>query len=497
MDILLTILHEFLPEKGPKDIISEFCYAPLPNSATWGKIVFTDSTKYPIQNLEGPTITLGRSGCSILVDFILVSKKHCKITRQMPQGFVFLEDCSTNGTWINGKWIHKKNVQLKHKDVVHLSRSTKSYPEEVAFIVELLDSSEVLGAVTKIGKYDLGDLIDRGTFSKVYHCTESGEQKTKTQLAIKMTEIKQAKKISFREEADLLRTLDHPHIVKLVEVFETADYFCIVQELLSGGPLFDKLIETGDLGLDEDYTRIIFRQIVSALTYLHDLKIIHRDLKLENVVFTNGKQQEIKLVDFGLSCKIPDGTLLNLQCGTPMYVAPEVLHLQGYNQSVDLWSLGVVLFCMLCGQPPFDQRKHKTIESFLEVIKKGEYKIPEDSQQKLSPEAIDLIKQLLQMDTKKRITLQEVQTHPWVTAKILEHKLETTAKPQQLVLEHEVETTAKPQQLVLEHKVEAQEEVVPDPCDWIHIPTQVSNSLPTPKPEGTVFTRLWNLLSPK
>jgi len=199
--------------------------------------------------------------------------------------------------------------------------------------------------------------------------------------------------------------------------YETDDSIFIILELVYGGDLLDEMIKLGE-EFPEDRARIIFIQIFKAVQYLHSMGIVHRDLKPENILLVSKKDDRIKLTDFGLSRIVGEGSFMKTICGTPMYVAPEVIEnmgqktAKGYGKAVDVWSLGVILYMLLCGEPPFDQRKPTPI---LEQVKKGVYSMPEDLRQTLSPVSQDLVSQLLTVDPQKRITIDRIGHHQWIT----------------------------------------------------------------------------------
>jgi calcium/calmodulin-dependent protein kinase I len=147
--------------------------------------------------------------------------------------------------------------------------------------------------------------------------------------------------------------VDHPNIVKLFDIYEDDKYFFLVMELMVGGELFDQILEKERF--NEAEARDVIAPIFDALIYCHKLGIIHRDIKPENLLFSSKDQMAsiIKVSDFGLARFIDGETLATTTCGTPGYVAPEVLEQQPYNEECDFWSVGVVLFILLCGSPPF------------------------------------------------------------------------------------------------------------------------------------------------
>jgi len=145
--------------------------------------------------------------------------------------------------------------------------------------------------------------------------------------------------------------MDHPNVVKLYEIFDEGDCMYLVLELMSGGELFDRVVEKEHYSEKEAADTI--RPIVDALRYCHSMGIIHRDLKPENLLYANRELSAIiKITDFGLA-RFLEGELATTACGTPGYVAPEILEGKGYGKEVDYWSIGVIIYILLCGFPPF------------------------------------------------------------------------------------------------------------------------------------------------
>lgn len=212
-------------------------------------------------------------------------------------------------------------------------------------------------------------------------------------------------------EISAMKNLLHQHICKLYQVIETEDYYFMVLEYCSGGELFDHIVEKSKLS--ESESRRFFRQIVSAVAYLHSLGYVHRDLKPENVLLD--KDQNLKLIDFGL-CAKPKGGMqspLYTSCGSPAYAAPELILGNKYlGSEIDIWSLGVLLYALLCGFLPFDDNN---IENIYKKILNGQY----DEPSWMSQSSRRLIRAMLQIDPHKRITIKELCSHPWITAGFL------------------------------------------------------------------------------
>ena len=213
-------------------------------------------------------------------------------------------------------------------------------------------------------------------------------------------------------EIDILKQVDHPNIVKCYDIYEDEKYIYIVMELLQGGELFDQILKHEKF--DEKAARDIVAPIFDALSYCHDLGIIHRDIKPENLLFSSKEIDTgvIKVSDFGLARFVTDETFATTTCGTPGYVAPEILSEKPYKEGCDLWSVGVVLFILLSGQPPF---YHDDNFELFEQIKKCEFDLTTEEWKGVSSDAKDFIKKILVADPAKRITSSGIKNHPWIT----------------------------------------------------------------------------------
>ena len=262
---------------------------------------------------------------------------------------------------------------------------------------------------TKLHFYQIIKLIGKGSFGKVY----LGLQKLTNRLvAIKCLEkqyfIDEVTKSKIKSEVGIQKTLlGHPNVIKLLEVFENEKFVFFVLEYAANNDLLhylkDKTI------LEEDEARVIFFQIASGVRYCHKQSIIHRDIKLDNILID--EHFHCKLCDFGVSRYMKHNEIINEQCGTPAYLAPEIVQETGYkNFGADIWSLGVLLYSIVTGHMPF---KANTKDSLNKMILRGEFKFPEDVQ--LSEELVDLIQKMLIVNPDKRITIEEIFKHKWIT----------------------------------------------------------------------------------
>ncbi|XP_010265621.1 PREDICTED: CBL-interacting serine/threonine-protein kinase 25-like [Nelumbo nucifera] len=256
------------------------------------------------------------------------------------------------------------------------------------------------------GKYEMGRLLGQGTFAKVYY---GKHLHTGENVAIKVINKDQVKKEGLMEqikrEISVMRLVLHPNVVELKEVMATKTKIFFAMEFVRGGELFGKVYKGK---LQEDDARKYFQQLISAVDFCHSRGVSHRDLKPENLLLD--ENENLKISDFGLSAlpeQLRNDGLLHTQCGTPAYVAPEVLRKKGYDGSkADLWSCGVILYVLLAGFLPFQD---ESIMKMYRKVFRAEYEFPPW----FSHEAKQLISSLLVADPDKRITVSEIMQMPW------------------------------------------------------------------------------------
>ncbi|KAF9597326.1 hypothetical protein IFM89_017229 [Coptis chinensis] len=259
----------------------------------------------------------------------------------------------------------------------------------------------------QLGKYELGRILGEGNFGKVRYAKNI---ETDQGFAIKILDKKRILDLNIsdqiKREIGTLKLLKHPNVVRLYEVLASKTKIYMVLEYVTGGELFDRIALKGRL--TEANGRKLFHQLIDAVSYCHEKGVYHRDLKPENVLID--ADGNIKISDFGLSAlpqHFKDDGLLHTTCGSPNYVAPEILANRGYHGSTsDLWSCGVILYVVLTGYLPFDDRN---LAVLYQKIFKGDVKIPKW----LSQCAQNMIKRILDPNPKTRITVAEIREHDW------------------------------------------------------------------------------------
>lgn len=260
--------------------------------------------------------------------------------------------------------------------------------------------------------YELHEKLGSGTFATVRRIVN--KQDNKIQRALKITSLRNLKEEeinALKNEVYILNEVEHRHVVKLYESYVTQDKIYMVQDLLSGGELFDRIIE--QTFFSEKEAAKVVMQIASALEYLHGLDIVHRDLKPENLLLTDkSADYKVKIIDFGLAKKSKD--MMSMPCGTPGYVAPEILKRRKYHKEVDIWSLGVITYILLCGFPPFHDDGNN-LKNLYKQIRAGKYSFPDKYWKNISSEAKALITNMLKVKPRLRYTASKVLGDPWVT----------------------------------------------------------------------------------
>lgn len=290
--------------------------------------------------------------------------------------------------------------------------------------------------IKQITNYLLLKVIGQGATATVY---QGLNIKTSTLVAIKAISTLKLDKstsfLSFQKEINLIKDLNHPNIIQVLGKEKTTNNIYIILEYVNGGNLFDYLsqtLKTTSYPFSEVHVQKIIRQLISGLEYLHQKNIIHRDIKLENILINFSKYSNIlgkgkdpiildiglttldhdftiKIADFGFARELQNGCVAHTICGTPITMAPDIFTNQQYNSRVDLWSLGAITYELIVGRPPFYSTNSRQL---FQEINKGKYSFPQ--QLRTSIEAIGFINKLLQFNPDNRMNWDDIKTHPFI-----------------------------------------------------------------------------------
>jgi serine/threonine-protein kinase Chk2 len=380
---------------------------------------------------DGNILTCLLTIADIIIDSPLVSNRHCLIFAEHKgdETIAILEDLSSNGTFVNEGLIGRnKRRELRDNDeitVLDQARFLFKYPK----YRETSKFHEQYEIVEKLGK---------GHFAEVFLCVEKS---TGTRYAVKVFtkepgKEERSKTEGLQQETAVLMGISHPNLLCLKDTFDERRAVYLVLELAAEGELFNWIVMKNKL--TEEETRKVFIQLFQGIKYLvcidrpdlylglclpnqHDRNIVHRDIKPENILLTD-KNLHIKIADFGLAKIIGEESFTTTLCGTPSYVAPEILEEsknRRYTRAVDIWSLGVVLYICLCGFPPFSDELYtrEAPYSLHQQIQMGRFDYPSPYWDPVSDLALELIDGMLTVDVSKRLTIDECLNHPWTTQK--------------------------------------------------------------------------------
>lgn len=421
--------------------------------------------------VEKPVITVGRSRqCDIMLNESDISTVHCEFyliqmdVDGVKRTLLNIVDKSRNGTFINGSRLVKKDKILKNGDRLVLGKSCSflfkyifeddernvsiEQPKSDSVFekpkVGFSNSQSTLRRLTRprpqsvFDNYVVGKELGVGHYATV---KEGINKKTEQIVAIKIFHPQlnddQKKNKQFKEETDILMRVKHSNIVKLLDSYvETVSKSQIqkylVLEKIDDGELFDRILRKTSLRQDE--TKALFKQILTGLQYLHGMNIIHRDIKPENILLNITKRSDpkelqkgpwdadeidiqVKIADFGLAKFTGEMQFTNTLCGTPSYVAPEVLRKTDYSSKVDMWSAGVLLYVCLCGFPPFSDTLGPP--SLKEQIAQGIFAFYSPYWDEIDDSVLHLISHLLVVNPTNRYTVEDTIRHPWFDSDVL------------------------------------------------------------------------------
>ena len=318
------------------------------------------------------------------------------------------DNSNTNNNLVDGA-NSKKNFVALNNDVIVSGNEIN--PEKIYLKTKLLGSG-AFGEVWLVHHKDL----DRDFAMKIIKKRKNRSNDEKEIL----------------NEIGILKKLDHPKILKVIDFYSTPKKYYIITEYCPEGELFNEIIKVGKF--DEGQAAFIINQILKAVTYCHKMNIIHRDIKPENIMITNREKNgclQVKLIDFGTAKIFEKGHQENKYVGSSYYMAPEIIK-RKYDEKCDLWSIGVILYILLTGRPPFDGNDDDEI---LENVKKGVYDKWAYPFPLLSAHAKDLIFKLLQYDPKKRLSAEEAIEHPWFKTAEFKKKDKVNTIPLELAKE--------------------------------------------------------------
>ena len=310
-----------------------------------------------------------------------------------------------------------KNVirKIKNDDLKAIGeKANKDSPNTFHYSNTINLTNELIVAQSKIdpsADYKKLNFLGEGSFASVYRVQNRITDSIRAMKIInKSSNISAEADKEIFNEINILRTMDHPNILKIFEFYSNKDSYSIVTELCSGGELFQEIVDKGPF--NENYSAYVMFQVFSAINYCHNMKIVHRDLKPENILIVDRDKNgypRIKICDFGTSKMFEKGAIQRKLVGSSYYIAPEVLK-HNYDEKCDIWSCGVILYILLSGRPPFAGENDKEI---MDRVATGKYDLQASPFNKVSKHCIDLIQKLLTMDPKKRLSAQEALNHPW------------------------------------------------------------------------------------
>lgn len=314
----------------------------------------------------------------------------------------------------NSQIQYKINQELKRESGQFFNEEKNKDQESIA--EKPSRSKENIEHLYNIQKRPIGE----GGFGIVLKAQLKGDSDPNRYFAIKIIDKKKANKKDlsiFLKEIELLKLIDHPYLVNFHEVYEDSKKFYIVLEYLEGGELMNKL-EYNPKGLSEAVAKKYFWQMAYAVHYLHCRKIVHRDLKPENFMFKKRDGDELKLIDFGLAQSFSKKDKMKTICGSPYYLAPEILN-QKYTKKCDVWSLGVMLFELLTGELPFFSDNNNEL---FRIMQTGRYdkSLIMDNPKNFSEECKELLERMIVVGEKSRFDLTQVLEHNWFNQEILE-----------------------------------------------------------------------------
>ncbi|KAI8632593.1 SMAD/FHA protein kinase [Xylariaceae sp. FL1651] len=353
--------------------------------------------------------------CDVIIDDPIVSNRHCLLFTENKGAdtVAIIEDLSSNGTFVNEAIVGRnQRRELQEQDeiaVMDKARFIFRYPR-----------SRTSSAFLQ--QYTLLERLGKGHFAEVFLCVEkSTGQRYAVKIFTKQPGMEERSKTDgLQQEIAVLMGVSHPNVLCLKDTFNEKNAVYLVLELAPEGELFNHIVMKQKLS--EEETRKLFVQLFQGIKYLHDRNIVHRDIKPENILLVD-KEGHVKLADFGLAKIIGEESFTTTLCGTPSYVAPEILaegRHRKYTKAVDIWSLGVVLYICLCGFPPFSDELYSRDFPYTlsQQIKSGRFDYPSPYWDSVGDPALDLIDHMLVVEPERRFTVDQCLQHPWISQKV-------------------------------------------------------------------------------
>jgi calcium-dependent protein kinase len=328
-----------------------------------------------------------------------------------------------------------KNKKLSDKKILNIHESTKNSvisADRRNSRGQITLNNDVIVSGNEINPekiYIKKKLLGSGAFGEVWLVIHKDLQQDFAMKIIKKRKNKSNDEKEILNEIEILKKLDHPKILKVVDFYSTLKKYYIITEYCPEGELFNEIIKVGRF--DEGQAAFIINQLLKAITYCHKMNIIHRDIKPENIMIANREKNgclQVKIIDFGTAKMFEKGHQENKYVGSSYYMAPEIIK-RKYDEKCDLWSIGVILYILLTGRPPFDGNDD---EEILSNVKKGVFDKHTYPYPLLSANAKDLINKLLQYEPKKRITADQAIEHPWFKSAEFKKKDKVNAIPIEL-----------------------------------------------------------------
>jgi len=353
--------------------------------------------------------------CDIRIDDGEVSNRHCVIfiENKRDDPVAVLEDLSRNGTYVNGARMQRNDRrELREGDEIIVTAASAGF---------IFRYPKRRHGRPFAQQYTMMQELGSGHFAQVFLCSEksTGDCYAVKRFTKKPGVEDKSKNDSLHQEVAMLMGISHPNILCLKETFNEPEAVYVVLELAPEGELFRYITEHSKLS--EAESRKVFIQLFEGIKYLHECDMVHRDIKPENILLMDN-DLTVKIGDFGLAKIVGEASFTTTLCGTPSYVAPEIIaknKARRYTKAVDIWSLGVVLYICLCGFPPFSDelRRPDFPYDLAEQIREGIFDYPSPYWDPVSDLALDLIDNMLVVNPEKRFTVEQCLAHPWITQK--------------------------------------------------------------------------------